>query len=248
MEFAIRRAVPFGVRFKDMEAYRISQWSHGRLPRVYLPRILPGIETVDVALVNVFQRRIGLSIDAQELMMLCAIERFIGAANVLEIGTYDGNTALNLAANLTGKGRVTTIDLPAEWNGEFVYDVPPDLQNVTDRKQIGIQYRNTAQEGQIRQVLGDSARLDWSLLDPPFDLIFIDGCHYSDYVRKDTENALQHLRSGGVIVWHDYGEFKDVSRAVDEAAKQITIHAIRGTRLAIGWKEMPQRCQLNKGR
>jgi predicted O-methyltransferase YrrM len=196
---------------------------------------------VGITLVNIYKRTLGTSIDAGELMILCAIERFIGANNVLEIGTYDGNTALNLAANLSGGGCVTTIDLPADWDGRFVYEVPPSLQNVTDRKAIGIQYRQTAYEPRIRQVLGDSAGIDWKILNPPFDLIFIDGCHYYEYVKKDTENALRNLRRGGVIVWHDYGEFKDVSRAVDETAKQITVHSIRGTRLAIGWASTPLR-------
>jgi predicted O-methyltransferase YrrM len=234
--FGLRRVVPFGIRFKDLEAYRITRWSHGRLPRLYLPRILPGIENVDVTLVNLYQRRIGLSLDAQELMVLCAIERFLGARRVLEVGTYDGNTALNLAANLAPSGVVTTVDLPPDWNGKFMYDVPAHLRNVTDRQQIGIQYRQTVYEGRIRQVLGDSATLDWKLLEPPFDLIFVDGCHYFEYVKKDTENALQHLRPGGVIVWHDYGEFKDVSRVVDEAATRLTVRVVRGTRLAIGWR------------
>jgi predicted O-methyltransferase YrrM len=234
-KFVLRRAVPFGISFKDLEAYRISTWSHGRLPRVHLHRILPGIEGVSVTLIKVFQRKIGMSIDAGELMNLCAIERFIGAKNVLEIGTYDGNTALNLAANLVGGGRVSTVDLPADWDGHFVYDVPNSHWNISDRNRVGIQFRETPYESRIRQILGDSARLDWQALDPPFDLIFVDGCHYYDYVRKDTENALRCLRPGGVIVWHDYGDFKDVSRAVDETAKRITAFAIRGTRLAIGW-------------
>jgi predicted O-methyltransferase YrrM len=246
--FIFRRAIPFGIRFKDLEAYRISRWSYGQLPRVYLPEFLLGIENVDVVLLNLFQRRIGLSLDAQELMLLCAIQRFIGAANVLEIGTYDGNTALNLAANLNADGCVTTIDLPPDWDGQFTYDVPETLRNVTDRNRIGIQYRHTPQEKCIKQVLGDSAAIDWQRLTGPFDLIFIDGCHYYEYVKKDTENALRYLREGGVIVWHDYGEYKDVSRAVDETARHITVHAIRGTRLAIGWTgQSPQHNGASNG-
>jgi predicted O-methyltransferase YrrM len=241
VEFVLRRAIPFGIPFKDLEAYRITTWRHGRLPRKRLTEILPGVERVNVNLVKLFQRKIGLSVDAGELMILCAIQRFIGAKNVLEIGTYDGNTALNLAANLAGDGCVTTVDLPADWDGNFVYEVPNSYWNVTDRQRMEIQYRQTPYEGRIKQVLGDSARLDWQQLDSPFDLIFIDGCHYFDYVKKDTDNALQHLRPGGVIVWHDYGDFKDVSRAVDETARRITVHAIRGTRLAIGWSGPPPR-------
>ena len=236
MEFALRRALPFGISFKDLEAYRISTWRHGRLPRVHLTQIFPGIETVSVNLVNLYHRKIGLSADAGEVMALCAIERFMGARNVVEIGTYDGNTALNLAANLPADGCVTTIDLPQDWNRQFLYDVPNNHWNVTDRNRIGAQFQGTKYESRIRQVLGDSAAVDWKELHPPFDMIFIDGCHYREYVKADTENALRNIRPGGVIVWHDYGDIKDVSRVVDETARQITVRAIRGTRLAVGWQ------------
>lgn len=36
-----------------------------------------------------------------------------------------------------------------------------------------------------------------------FDLIFIDGLHHADQVRKDFENSLKHLSDGGIIVMHD---------------------------------------------
>jgi predicted O-methyltransferase YrrM len=207
--------------------------------------VFPGIEDVEVRLLNLYQRKVGLSIDATELMVLCAIERFICARKVLEIGTYDGNTALNLAANLSGDGRVTTVDLPTDWDRKFVYDVPDDYWNVTDRRSVGAQYRNSPYQARIRQVFGDSAGVDWKELNPPFDMVFIDGCHYSEYVRVDTRNAVANIRTGGVIVWHDYGDMKDVSRVVDEIARDVTAYAIRGTRLAVGWiGPRPQRSVL----
>ncbi len=236
LEYVIRRAVPFGIPFKDLEAYRITTWRHGRLPRTHLTQIFPGIETVDVKLLNLYQRKIGLSMDAAEVMSLCAIVRFLGARKIAEIGTYDGNTTLNLAANVPDGGCVTTIDLPPNWDRKFVYDVPNSHWNVTDRNRVGIQYRGMEYENRIRQVLGDSATVDWQRLDPPFDLIFIDGCHYRDYVKADTANALQNIRPGGVIVWHDYGDIRHVSQVVDETARQITVHVVRGTRLAVGWQ------------
>ena len=236
IEFGLRRAIPFGIPFKDLEAYRISTWRHGRLPRLHLPKIFPGIESVNVNLVNLYERKIGLSADAAEVMTLCAIEKYLRARNVLEIGTYDGNTTLNLAANLSGEGRVTTVDLPQNWDRKFIYDVPNNHWNVTDRNRIGIQFQGTTYQSRIRQVLGDSAGIDWNQLQPPFDLIFIDGCHFRDYVKADTQNALRNIRPGGVIAWHDYGDIKDVSAVVDETARDITIKVVRGTRLAVGWR------------
>jgi hypothetical protein len=36
-----------------------------------------------------------------------------------------------------------------------------------------------------------------------YDLIFIDGLHHADQVKKDIDNAWQYLSDGGVIVIHD---------------------------------------------
>jgi len=36
-----------------------------------------------------------------------------------------------------------------------------------------------------------------------YDIIFIDGLHHSDQVRKDIQNAIRHLTPGGFILMHD---------------------------------------------
>lgn len=43
----------------------------------------------------------------------------------------------------------------------------------------------------------------FSLSDDTFDLIFIDGLHYYDQVKKDFENSMARLRPNGTIVLHD---------------------------------------------
>ena len=232
--FVLRRAIPFAMPFKDMEAYRLCTWRHGSLPRIPITEIFPGIEKVDVSMRNIYNRTVGTSVDAEEILDICAIERFIKATRILEIGTFDGNTALNLAANTPGT--VTTVDLPDDWNGELKYDVPKDYINVTNPAKVGMQYRGSPEEQRITQVLADSAKLDWRNLGGQFDLIFVDGCHHYDYVKQDTENALAHLKNGGVLIWHDYGMIKDVSKVVDEVAKKIPVAIIRGTRLAVARK------------
>jgi hypothetical protein len=235
--FMLRRATPFGMPFRDMEAYRICTWRHGLLPRVVITEAFPGIEKCDVTIKRAFDRTIGTSLDAHELFQICAIEQFIGAKNILEIGTFDGNTALNLAVNAKQGGRVTTIDLPPNWDGKLHYKVPKSFLNVTDGTGIGKQYLESQYEAQITQVLGDSAQLDWEKLGGPFDLILIDGCHHYDYVKMDTQNSFKHLAPDGVIVWHDYGMIKDVSRLVDEVAKKHNVFSLRGTRIAVYRKE-----------
>ncbi len=39
--------------------------------------------------------------------------------------------------------------------------------------------------------------------DPGFDLVFVDGLHTAEQVRKDIANAIRRLRPGGAVVAHD---------------------------------------------
>jgi predicted O-methyltransferase YrrM len=222
-----------GMVSKDPEALRMARWRFGRLPRVPLTEVFPGIEHVGVALLRAFDRRVDTSLDLQEILTLAAVVRYVDAGHVLEIGTSDGNTALNLAANTGDRSRITTVDLPPDWNGRLALAVPSVMVNVTARDRVGAQFRSTPYAGKIVQVFGDSATLDWSRLNPPFDVAFLDGCHARAYVERDTANALRNLRAGGVLIWHDYGVTRDVSIVVDRVARRVPVHAIRGTRLAV---------------
>lgn len=232
-----RRLFPFRAMASDPEAYQaIASWTFGKAPRVALTRLFPGIEATEVTVLRAFDRGSEAALTATEITTLGAITRHRQPQSILEIGTFEGNTTLNLAANAPPDARVTTVDLPPDWNGELAMGVPDFMVNVTARSTVGRQFAGTEYSQGINQVFADSATLDWGELPGPFDLIFIDGCHFYDYVRADTEGALRSVASDGVIIWHDYGIIEDVSRAVDEAGKQIDVKAIRGTRLAIGFQ------------
>ncbi len=233
-----RRFFPFGIRPKDMEAYRIGSWSYGKLNRVFISEVFKGIEQGEVILRNAFDKDFYTSADMQEVFMLCSIMKHIGAKNVLEIGTFDGNTTMNLALNLPENGNITTVDLPTEWDGSLALDIPEIYKNVTERSGVGRQYKEYPElTKKINQIYEDSAKLDWNTLPTPFDMIFLDGCHHYEYVKKDTENALVHLKTGGILVWHDYGMIEDVSRVVDSYIGKMKIYALRGTRIALAINE-----------
>lgn len=224
---------------KDQLLVSQSYWFTGTLPRVPLNKIFPGIEEAEVLLPRAFDRRSGTSISVEEACHLGAIAKHIRAHKVLEIGTYDGNTALVLAANVGAHGEVVTVDLPPDFavtdrdslvysDGEF---------NLTPRNELGRQSRGHILSTRIHQVYGDSGQLSWCGLGGPFDLVFIDGCHTEEYVRSDSENAIKHLSPGGVILWHDYGMIPAVSKVVDQLAAVSTsmkIFVAEGTRLAVG--------------
>lgn len=231
-KLAWRGLFPLGIVPKDPEAFRIGGWTAGKLPREKLVDVFPGIEQASVQLERVFDRDVLTSIDSMELTVLCAAARHLRPRRVLEIGTFNGNTTLNLALNLPD-AEIVTVDLPPNWDQRYGIDVPDIYDNVTDRAGVGIQFREHACNTRIRQVFGDSAKVDFGALGGKFDFVFIDGNHHHDYVVSDTRKALDVLNPGGVIAWHDYGMMEDVSRAVDGESR-LQKHAIRGTRLVFG--------------
>jgi predicted O-methyltransferase YrrM len=224
---------------RDASAMRVAAWNGGELPRI--PAILgfPGLKRVNVTLQAPFKRVVDTSLDPYELLVLAGVARSLVPSKILEIGTYDGNTSLNLAVNTPVSTTLTTVDLPQDWDGELALEIESDEYNALDmnekRVDIGGQFRGTAHEGRIRQVFGDSAALDWATFGGPFDLIFIDGCHDRAYVRSDTDKALQVLAPGGTIIWHDYGFTDGVSEVVDSYRDRMRLFAVQGTRFAAGF-------------
>jgi len=53
-----------------------------------------------------------------------------------------------------------------------------------------------------------------------FDLIFIDGLHHCDQVRRDFNNALRHLNPGGFIVMHDCNPPTEKTTCVPRGAQR----------------------------
>lgn len=234
MNLAWRRLFPYGIVPKDPEAYRIGSWSYGKAARIPIARLFPGIENCSVEIRNAYKRNPMTSLDFQEIGALCAIAKHFQVKRVLEIGTFDGNTSLNLAVNTPEGSAITTIDLPLDWGGKSTLDIPALYDNVSEREDVGAQFKSDpAMAVKVKQVYADTGSLDWSALGGAFDLIFIDGCHHQVYVRNDTENALKLLLENGVIVWHDYGMIEDVSNVVDDLIGKDKVKVIGGTRLAV---------------
>jgi predicted O-methyltransferase YrrM len=146
------------------------------------------------------------------LLELVAITKFIvkhKPLGLFEIGTFDGRTTLNLAANSPAEAKVYTLDLPKEQMNSTALGLSgkhsPDDKLFIDKNGSGSRYRGTDCQSKITQLYGDSATFDFSPFFNAMDFIFIDGSHSHDYVMNDSAISLKLLRNRrGIIVWHDY--------------------------------------------
>ena len=175
-------------------------------------------------------------IDDPNRAVLAALCRALPARTFFEIGTNRGRTAWTVARNNPGL-QVLTLDLPDQ---DSVTGVTFDL-NDSDRDFFvekwdrGEAYLGTPEEERITTLLGDSATFDFSPFAGAVDLVFVDGAHSYDYVKNDTERALEMLTPGGIIAWDDYPAIPGVYGYLNEIASTLKhpLYHIFGTRLVI---------------
>ena len=157
---------------------------------------------------------------------------------IVEIGTFDGRTTLNLAVNAAPQYRVFTLDLPPEAAPKF--DLAPGERAYVEKPRSGRRFLDPPPEwraaaGRISQLMGDSATFDWSPHVARAGLVFVDGSHAHDYVIADSDTAFRLVANKGMVIWHDYGVWEGVTRALDEieASRQLGLRHVRGTSLVV---------------
>jgi len=163
-------------------------------------------------------------------------------SNLFEIGTFNGRTTINLALNSPTQCRIFTLDLPP--------DPEPPSSNAKGERPIfkearpGSKYEkyrtiHPAAVKKIQQLFGNSAEFNYSPYKGSCSLVFVDGSHAYDYVVSDSQAAMDLVCKDGVIIWHDYGIWEEVTRALEELEmrKGCGLCNIRGTSL-VYWRKV----------
>lgn len=158
------------------------------------------------------------------------------ALRMFEFGTGTGKTAYLWARNQPKVGRVTTLALaPAQLADYQVADSDDAFAEAHARSESAFthfRYSGTDAEVQIEQLFGDSKRFDETAYVGSCDVVFVDGSHAFSYVMSDSAKALQMVKPGGVILWHDYNSATTgVFRALNTLAKVVPLMHLRGTDL-----------------
>jgi predicted O-methyltransferase YrrM len=137
------------------------------------------------------------SVTTYELMILNNLVQRQKPELILEFGTFDGRTAMNFAANAPA-AKVVTIDFAPQ---PRVFDGKPIAKNIECK-------------------FGDSTQFDITPYRGKAEFIFVDGGHDAPVATSDTLKALEMVSSDGVIVWHDYRDFKGVQEAIAMAMQR----------------------------
>lgn len=222
------------------------RWLRGKTSRHQQPTTLPTISWREVTRTDrvslVSRAKANGNVTLPELAIISGMARTCESGDVLfEIGTFDGRTTLHLALHSENSCPVVTLDLPPEL--EPVFNLEAGEEHMVDKPESGWVFRDYRHKkpdavDRIQQLYGDSADFDFSRWHGACGLVFIDASHQYDYVITDSASAMALVRPGGLVLWHDYGVWPGVTRALEELAGQqsLALRHIRGTSL-VCWRK-----------
>lgn len=233
----------FGMRdtSERMHVYQIADW-HG-YPSPIPPCTVPKVEADEISdPTAAIELRHPIGVDGNvplaQLVVMMRLIRTHNPQGIFEIGTFDGRTTLNMAANSGDSAEITTLDLPAGQIQDAALPTDAGDSAYSEKPASGARFRSDPLATKITQVFGDSATFDYGPYAGQMDLVFIDGSHSYEYVVSDTKNARKLLRGGkGWILWDDYGVWEGVTRALNELYEKDREYAgmlhVKGTPLAL---------------
>jgi len=180
-------------------------------------------------------------VNLAELAVLATAAASVSTGSeIVEIGTFDGRTTLNFAINSASHLAVFTLDLPPDTTPKFA--LAPGERAYVEKLRSWQHFLEAAPQWagpskRITQAFGDSATFEWSAHFSRAGLVFVDGSHAHDYVMADTDTAFRLIAPKGVVIWHDYGVWEGVTRALEEieASRHLGLLHVRGTSLVV-WK------------
>jgi predicted O-methyltransferase YrrM len=226
---AVRRGPSYAKRYLE-EIYRCSKSDAGlHLPIVKLDDLVA--EETEFSVVRPPSWAGSMTIaEISSLAMLVASRN---PQKVLEIGTFQGLTTLNMARNAP-HAMIHTIDLPAE------ADATETAFDTADPAIVGRRghyyYAEAPEASQIVQHRGDTATFDFTAIGDHVDICLIDAAHSYQYVKNDTTKALPLMTDSGLLLWHDYGRNDFLADPNDAWGVSKFLHEVRdaGVRILHG--------------
>jgi predicted O-methyltransferase YrrM len=202
------------------------------LPTVAASLLAPSSSLLDVREIDAVDG----NVSERELVTICRLVRAALPHVMFELGTFDGRTTLNLAANSPSDSKVVTLDLPREGIIDAAAPIHAHEVRYADKGESGARFKGSDVAAKIEQLYGDSGTFDFTPYYNRVDVVFVDASHTYEYVINDSLHAIQMLRGGhGTILWHDYSRWDGVTRALNELKRMdrrfAALQWIEGTTL-----------------
>jgi predicted O-methyltransferase YrrM len=170
------------------------------------------------------------SMTITEISSLCHLIAASRPRKILEIGSFQGLTTLNIALNAP-QAEVHTLDLPPATDPNSTRFKNNDASIISRRGFL--HYDGRPEAARIYQHFGDTATFDYEEIGGDVDICLIDAAHSYEYVRNDTAKALPLMSPEGLLLWHDYGRNDFLADQEDAWGVTRFLHEIAATGVGI---------------
>jgi hypothetical protein len=193
---------------------RLPWWRNREVPSKTVEELFPEIDfTRSAELLFPMPRDLGVS--TQELNVLCKVVGHLQPKKVVEFGTAEGRTAVNIANQLPQDGEIITLDFAP----------------IPGKNDVGFFYWEQPIKTKIKQVFCGVGTWDSRPHRASTEIVFCDACDLMPGMAAEVFQAFSVVKPGGVIFRHDYGSARAVTVFWNWLARELPIFNIQGTTL-----------------
>lgn len=145
----------------------------------------------------------------------------------VEIGSYVGASSCYIAEGILSGGKKSKLYCVDTWENDAMSEGNKD----TFEEFIN----NTREYNDIIYPLRGCSKRVSQIFDKEIDFIFIDGDHSYEGVLADVEAWFPKLKSGGLVVFHDYGWAEGVKKVVDDFVRPLILNEGQLPNMWWGW-------------
>jgi hypothetical protein len=185
-----------------------------RVPQRRIEEIFPEVDFGRCPeLIFPMSRDLGLS--TEELAILCRVVSHRRPERVIEFGTAEGRTTVNLALHAPAGGEVITLDFPS----------------IPGQNEVGYFYWNHPAKSKISQVFCSVTEWDSRAFQSSAEIVFADACDLMPGLGAEFVQAVKVVKLGGVIFRHDYGSTAGATDFWNWVAERLPVFHVAGTNL-----------------
>ncbi len=120
-----------------------------------------------------------------ELFALLSLLKIINPKSIFEFGMFKGGSLIHFLINSSEQTMIHSLDITHDHLDHSIKTILNNHPNIKLHK-------------------ANSMEFNFSSFSKTQDLVYVDGGHEYEVVKKDSENALNIVKENGVIVWDDY--------------------------------------------
>lgn len=154
------------------------------------------------------------SLQVEQFRVLMELLKYHHATSILEIGIAEGHVARGVLAGLPNVQRYVGMDVPSTF--DLLEEIPAECPGA-------IRGHKALDDSRFALVLlsGGTQTASGLLAPEQFDCVIVDADHTMEGVTRDASLAVELVRPGGLIVFHDIELHPGVARLCEDSPLEI---------------------------